>query len=332
MYGALEDLRHNENMEAERLAYRRHRVNCVPALQCLFFPWLVYMLLSSIGTGVFHYQHPMAYVVFTLLALIAALGLLGFAYRVFKSGSDWFYTVYLAAAILIAVLAAWVVGDSTFWRYMFPAYSIQHSATYTNVDPSTTVMRSGEAVATQGSRYMDAGTVYFNHNTSVDTSRAVSFKLGDLYCAAPIVSGSNSLGNLTSTCTNATCGNDFWAVGINCCSETDSRDFSCGDVGKLHAKSGVREMAEADRGVYRLAVLQAEGIQNIISPHPLFFHWVVDPIAAVEWWKDRGHQRYLLGMYAFFFINAICLAFFLKWRLAVLARLSLKSYDKDVLM
>jgi len=273
-----------------------------------------------LGTGTFHYQYPMTYVVVSLIALIMALGLIGFAYRVFQRGTDWFYVVYLAAAIFVAVVAAWVVGDSTFWKFMFPAYSIQHSATYTNVDPSTTVMRSGEAVSTQGSRYMDAGTVYFNHNTTVDTSRAVSFKLGDMYCAAPIVSGGNVSGNTSSTC-------DFWAVGINCCSEMDSTDFSCGDVGQLHAKSGVREMSEADRGVYRLAVLQAEGIHNIISPHPLFFHWVVDPIAAVASWKNRGHQRYLLGMYAFFVINAICLAFFLKWRLTVLERL--RSHDKD---
>eukprot|EP00971_Amphidinium_carterae_P089377 1768964-Amphidinium_carterae.1 len=31
-----------------------------------------------------------------------------------------------------------------------------------------------------------------------------------------------------------------WLLLFPCCLETDSRDFSCGDVGKLHAKSGVR--------------------------------------------------------------------------------------------
>merc|ERR1719414_2271295 len=144
------------------------------------------------------------------------------------SPDDKFYPTYMGAALTAAVVLGWLFGDLTFWSYLHPSYEAEHLATYSNVDPSSENLWSGEAVPTRGRRFQDAGKIYFRHEAVVDVNRSASFKLHDLYCVAPIVN---------PKC-QGSCGMDFWAVGVNCCSE--STGFRCGEYNNPKAKSGLR--------------------------------------------------------------------------------------------
>merc|ERR1719401_1707401 len=148
---------------------------------------------------------------------------------------------------------------------------------------------------------MDAGKVYFSHEAKLDSSRSMSFKMGDTFCVAPIVD---------PKC-ERNCGYDFWAVGTNCCSE-DAADFRCGDYKSEYAKSGLRMMVESRRPMYRLAVLQAEGVHQIRSMHPLFFYWLDAPVSETKRWQREGYRRFLVQMFLGFFLNAAALGWYVK--------------------
>merc|ERR1719330_921612 len=147
-----------------------------------------------------------------------------------KSPEDRFYPVYLGAALTVAAAFSWALGDLNFWSVMHPSYEAEHLATYSNVDPSSQKLWSGEASPTRGRRFQDAGKIYFRHEAVVDVNRSASFKLSDYYCVAPIVN---------PKC-QGSCGMDFWAVGLNCCSERGG--FRCGEYWNPKAKSGLRMM------------------------------------------------------------------------------------------
>merc|ERR1740139_745428 len=184
---------------------------------------------------------------------------------------------------------------------MQPAFHVDHLATYNNVDPSSQRMWTGEDVSVRGKRYQDAGKVYFTHDTIVDRSKSASFKEGDVFCVAPIVNPS----------CKKNCGYDFWAVGLNCCGLQEA-DFRCGAYNNTHARSGLREIVETWRPFFRMAVLQAEGTHGITSRHPVFFHWVEDPVTEQTSWKRGGYQRFIVSMVVSFFFNAGVLSYYLK--------------------
>merc|ERR1719161_1268457 len=107
----------------------------------------------------------------------------------------------------------------------------------------------------------------------------------DMYCVAPVVNGDSQLTTY-----------DYWAVGVNCCSGSSS-DFRCGEFNNVHARSGLRLMKDEQRPFFRLAVQQAEAAYKIKAEHPLFFHWMQDPVAAVNAYRDDGFKYYLLGIF-----------------------------------
>ncbi|CAJ1349209.1 unnamed protein product, partial [Effrenium voratum] len=220
------------------------------------------------------------------------------AWKSWKRGpSEGFYPVYITAATLLAAVAGWVLGDFTFYSFMEPSYAAQLMVSYTEVDPSSTRLADGQVVPTSGGRFQDAGQVYFNHDTVLDVNRSFSFKLADVYCVAPI---------RNKNC-GEPCGEDFWAVGKNCCSENGTH-FECGDVGSKHAKSGLRLMDNTDVPFYRLAVVQAAGKHKMVSQHPIFFHWLEDPVAELRGWQRKGFRRFAIAMAAAFAISAAALA------------------------
>lgn len=303
LYGALDDLNQIEMADQHEKLKRRRRINCLPAMHALFLPWVMFLVVFSIASFYIHYTAP-ATVVFLNTTIV--VGCITYAYNSFKSPHPdpgrAFYPTYLAVAFLVAASLGWLMGDLNFWFNMHPAYNVEHLGSYQNVNPSQFKTQSGQTVPATGKRYQDAGKVYFNHKAKLDLNRTMSFKMGDLYCVAPIVD---------PDCKGA-CGFDFWAVGINCCAE-DVSDFRCGEWNNPAAKAGLRLMHDELRPNFRLAVLEAEGVHHIVSTHPVFFEWLHDPVKELEHIKRKGFREFVLLMIASFFVNLGCTYLALKW-------------------
>jgi hypothetical protein len=308
LYNALDDYERKQEDEREDIINRRKRVNCVPLFISLFVPWLGFLLVFGLIAFYTHYCAPLLTTATCGTILLGCIQAMLSANKArVRRQSGWQYKTYIATATFATVLGGWISGDYIFWTYMQPSFHIEHLATYTDVNPSSVHLRNGIIVPSHGKRYQDAGTVYFHHNSKLDQTRATSFKSSDLYCVVPIVD---------PTCTK-NCGTDFWAVGKNCCAE-DASDFRCGQYDHHDARAGLRLMATDDTAFYRLAVLQAEGMFNLVSTHPVFFEWMHDPVHEVKAQKMMGYRRYLISMFAVFFGNAIVAAAYIK--LVVLAR------------
>mmetsp|Transcript_101563 Transcript_101563/g.296052 ORF Transcript_101563/g.296052 Transcript_101563/m.296052 type:complete len:344 (-) Transcript_101563:16-1047(-) len=302
LYGALLDQQLATQAAAARDLKHRRRLNCVSVLLAFILPWGLFLTSFSLATFSIHYTEPMATVLCVLVIFVLSLNLLVTNVRdKSKTPESRFFPTYIGAACTVAVGLGWIIGDVTFWSFMHPSYEAERLAKYYNVDPSSLISRSGEVVATRGRRYQDAGQIYFSYQAIVDVNRSASFKMGDLYCVAPIVN---------PTCSGS-CGHDFWAVGKNCCSERGS-EFWCDGFNNPRAKSGIRMLTTSTRPYYRLAVLQAEGMHGLSSTHPLFFRWVEDPVAQIAQWKRAGVRRFLVVMYGSFFVSLACLAVVLK--------------------
>lgn len=303
LYGALDDLRRKElSDQAEKLT-RRRRVNCVPAMLSLFLPWVLFLVVYSVQSFYFHYVFPAMCFFFNSFVLLCVVAYAWGAWQKAALGLHRdFYPAYFSVAFLTAVTLGWLLGDLNFWYNMQPCYNIEHLASYNNVNPSQATLRSGQKVPTLGRRYQDAGKVYFESNAVIDVNRSMSFKMGDLYCVAPIVD---------PNC-KKNCGYDFWAVGINCCAE-DVADFRCGEYKNPAAKSGLRLMHDMQRPNFRLAVLEAEGVHKMVSTHPLFFYWLHDPSKEISHMKHKGFKGFVILMIGTFFFYAAMSYFALKF-------------------
>merc|ERR1719163_1125634 len=140
---------------------------------------------------------------------------------------------------------------------------------------------------------MDAAQISFDRGTTLDLRKSMGFTNHETYCVAPITIADNH--GVMAELSNY----DFWAVGRNCCSG-ESNGFHCGASNNPNARGGLRLLDEDDRAFYRLAVQQAEGRYHIQAVHPLFFHWVEDPVTEMDSWKREAHGIFYIGMIVHF--------------------------------
>jgi len=281
----------------------RQRLNFVAILTSLFVPWLLFCFMYWAMSFSLHYRNSFLcfFVVFLGFCVVVAIGLAAFdAMKKKRGGGTPFFVdgdvrshsptwlVFLAVTCLVAWLLGVIAGDVNYFNHMEPYYDVSNLNTYPNVDPS--VMR--------GQQLMDAGRIMFSPGTTLDLSRSMGFKNLDLYCVAPIVAGSDTK-HISSY--------DFWAVGTNCCSGSRA-DFHCGEFNNPRAAAGLRLMRDDQRAFFRLAVQQAEAAYNIKAHHPLFFHWMKDPIAEVTAYMDEGYKYFLLGIFTHFIFQLFLVA------------------------
>lgn len=300
LYGTILDQQIAAEREHVQALSHRRRINCVSVFMAHLVPWGLFLLTYGITSFYFHYMFPLTTTCLTTFACVASLMYAVVSWRDrTRIDKDKFFPAYMGAALTFAVYMGWIMGDLSFWGFMQPAYEAGHLAKYSNVNPSIERLWSGEMAPTRGRQYQDAGKIYFTHNTVVDVNRSASFRLKELYCVAPIVDPSCK-GN---------CGQDFWAIGIGCCRDGE---FHCGEVRNPMAKSGVRELADGRRQMFRFAVLQAEGMHQLTSTHPLFFYWVQDPIKQVNSWRRAGYRRFIVAMFVSFFVSLLVLLMALK--------------------
>jgi len=295
LYGALTDLQLKSEIAHARDLKAHRRVNAVVLFQALFFPWIAFLVTFAAVAFYGHYWFPIS----TVLSVTAAFaGSIWCCIQAIKNrkqeATERFFPAYISACVASAVFLGWFLGDLNFWGDTQPAYQVEHMAAYNDVNPSTEKLWSGEAVPTRGRRFQDAGRIYFTHSSVIDTNRSANFKMGNLYCVAPIVD---------PDCRD-NCGFDFWAFGVNCCNE-DGSNFHCSDYSNPLAKAGVRLTSEVRRQSFRMAVLAAESMHGLTSTHPLFFMWVKDPLAVAQGWKRKSYKGFVVIMFVSFFMSLL---------------------------
>jgi len=183
---------------------------------------------------------------------------------------------YFAIMTGIAVFVGWYLGHGIYNTYSFPYYQVNDLKTLANIDASKE----------HGQNVMDAGIMNFAEGNRIDAMRGWHFKQKTLYCVAPIIRG--KFPNVPETQSF-----DFWAVGKDCCS-TSASDFRCGAYNNPLARGGIRNMNDADRAFYRLAIEQATALYGIQASHPVMFEWSLDPLETINSWNTHGFTKYLV--------------------------------------
>jgi len=295
LYGTLTELQLKDHEKARRDLQSHRRINALVLFQALFVPWIAFLVTYAAVSFGGHYWFPLSTELFVTGAFGASIWFYIKAIRNrAQQPEDRFFSALISTGVASAVFLGWFLGDLNFWGDMQPAYQAEHMAAYSNVNPSTEKLWSGEAVPTRGRRFQDAGRIYFMNSAVIDINRSANFKMGNLYCVAPIVD---------PDCRD-NCGFDFWAVGVNCCNE-DGGNFHCGEYANPLAKAGIRLPAEGRRQSFRMAVMAAESTHSLTSTHPLFFMWVQDPVAVAESWKRKGYRRFVIIMFLSFFASVL---------------------------
>jgi len=275
---------------------QRKRMNLLSMALALFGPWLLFITVFAAMSFSLHYATPeIAYFIATLCMLVVmTLGF--FAAMTIRAGTateaghgaNWYIFIFLTT--LLAWCLGVALGGVNFTQNMQPYYDM----TNLNVYPAVDVTRM------RGQQLMDAGRMVFLPRSQLDVRYAMSFRNTDLYCVAPVArrETNGSLPRLLNY--------DFWAVGINCCSG-DGSDFHCGQhFSDKQAHAGLRLMRDEQRPFFRLAVQQALAAYNIKATHPIFLHWVADPILAMKEYEENGFKSLLLVMFGHFSLQ-LCL-------------------------
>lgn len=272
----------------------RRQINVFPILINLFVPWLQFSGLFAVLAFSIHYTNPsITSLVIVLSTVVVVLSLANAAktrwrkYFVRMQGNvetpgEPTWALAFAIFMLIAWVAALILGSLEYKRYTSLYYDVMSFNSYDNVYPA----------GMRGEQLMDAGAVTFVQNTTLDVTKAAGFKDGTTYCVAPIVHQSTPMEVY-----------DFWAVGTDCCSPT-SADFRC--YRNLHAGGGIRQMDASARAFYRLAVQEAEAMYHIKANHPVFFTWEADPHGVLDGWQRHVVQTYVRGALAHLIFQAFC--------------------------
>lgn len=273
------------------------RLNLVAIFVCLFVPWLIFCFVLWLTSFRWFYNFPAVCYAIVLLVLGFVLYLGVQAWHATKErrhgemGWEPTWHLFLFVTSLIAWALALYYGLRNFHYIMESYYGIENLGNYHGLDPGKQ----------HGQQLMDAGRVLFQPGTHLDLAKSMSFRNGQTYCVAPIVSKDYAKDGAPESF-------DFWAVGVDCCCGDSIREanFQCGAYKNINAYAGLRLMRDEDRPFYRLAVQQAVGAYGIRANHPLFFHWVEDPIAAAESYRWEGHRQYLIGAYLHFAFQLFC--------------------------
>eukprot|EP00928_Gymnodinium_smaydae_P020834 TRINITY_DN18059_c0_g1_i1.p1 TRINITY_DN18059_c0_g1~~TRINITY_DN18059_c0_g1_i1.p1 ORF type:complete len:398 (+),score=56.77 TRINITY_DN18059_c0_g1_i1:46-1194(+) len=104
---------------------------------------------------------------------------------------------------------------------------------------------------------------------------------------------------------------DFWAVGKDCC-EPSGAGYSCGAVNSSLARAGMRLLRDDLRPYYLMAVQEWSARTGVPARHPLFFHWVEDPISEVDSYMQSAEASFWLHLLWFLGLSS-GVAFFSIW-------------------
>lgn len=288
----------------------------VPAL-C--FTWAYYCCFSWL-----RFYHPRLAFVLGLPSLAVAAVVSLQAKQLLRNAVPARGSMVTAVGCWAAVVLALWLGEQNYSWHIFSFYSYQDLADYINIDPSED----------KGQSFMDSGQVYFKEASYVAVDEFVAFKSEATFCVAPILSedalqpsapASKALGQNFPNVV------DFWAVGLNCCNQ-ETGEYHCGAVGDKTARSGLRLLRDDVRPFYALAVQEWEAkkcpedtntakgyakASPLICPrsgHPLFFHWVADPLLEVDLFYEKAMSMFSMHIVCFTLGNFL-IGLLLSWAL-----------------
>jgi len=253
---------------------KKRRMNGIPIMINLFLPWLLFCATFTIWSFKIHFRYQQWLTHIALVLVVICLIPAYFLYDSRQRGQDPMWYGYSFLTFSVAVGFGMYLGNWNYESNMWYAFKYDSLENYPSIDV-------GKELAVN---VLDAGRVYFASTAKIDTSQSWHFKDGTLYCVAPIVS---SAGMQTKTL-------DFWAVGMDCCSDSAS-DFRCGEFTNQNARSGLRLLDESKLKMYRLAVEQATQLYQIHSTNPLFFEWTQDPLEDVQKFQIAGWAYFQLA-------------------------------------
>jgi len=230
-------------------------------------------------------------IILVLAGLVLLVALAGVQkYRLHKPCRSW---VTVAIALPCAYALGLFFGERYWGKALVSAYTWPDMATYVNIDPARD----------RGQSIMDAGSVYFRDGAYILKTHSIAFRNGHVYCVAPIVRADPNATHLQKVNGFALPQSgtvDFWAVGVDCCGE-EGNEFHCADADSAYARSGMRALDENARSMYLLGVQEWSATTGLPVRHPLFFSWVIDPIAHPEGIIEDGHKLFLERVgYCFF--------------------------------
>lgn len=255
-----------------------------------FWPLLLFIFIFRVQLTAWRHYFYLEVMILTVLIPVAVNAWYSKKmYTAFRRGAfvrRWKFVMNIV--LWPVIIFAFLQADKAYWRFMGSYYDFQSMASYVNLDPSSD----------RGQTYMDAGQVYFKEGTKVEVSKAIAFQEDEIYCVAPIVQqtldsggGEGGGGAAQENQKNSPTGSalslpksgtvDFWAVGINCC-DPSGLNFHCGDSLNNLARAGIRELRDDTRPFFLMAVQEWTAWLKIPAKHPLFFHWVQDPLVSVD--------------------------------------------------
>jgi len=242
-------------------------------------PWLMFTIVSVLFAFAYHHYYLVCWLVVLAWVMLSVIFMVLDSRQ--RMGGSWF--LFLGMLCLFGVLFGTLTGSYNYWTHMFQYWSYDENRAYSNVLPT----EPAEAHA-------DAGKIVFSHTARVDTTRAVGYKSGSVYCVAPILDDTQ-LDRV-----------EYWAAGIDCCPSRG--DFNCDDSWNPKAKSGVVildttagdaavssgdtsvgfSLWKSKRDYYVKAVREAEANFALTSAeHPLFVRWVGDPqMIQDDYWRS----------------------------------------------
>jgi len=228
----------------------------------IMLPWMMFTVIMTVFTFCYHHFYV---IVWFLVMVCAAMALLFFVISPRnKKGPMYMYLGFLCS---LAIIFGIILGMYDHFEFMMTYWSYNEYRVYTDVLPSE-----------PAAAHADAGTMVFTEDSRVDTTKALGYKAGTVYCVAPILDDSQSARV------------EYWAAGVDCCSQR--ADFNCDDSWDPKAKSGV---VIIDNGspvtnkfdMYMKAVHQAEAAYGVVAaPKPIFVRWSTDPVKVEEeFWR-----------------------------------------------
>jgi len=295
-----------EARELLRKKEQRTPWHFVGVLNGVFWPVLLFVYVYQLSCGALRHYKPNLACVLGLLGVLVCAAASAQTRTKLRAAEAARSLLCLTVCLWAALVFGLVCGDRNYYWYMVSYYSFQDLAVYTDLDPSIDV----------GQSYMDAGQIYFKEGVEVDTQDMIAFRSGNVYCAAPIVG--QPLWNQDDKAQMEQSGAlrlpksgtlDFWAIGVDCC-DKESKTFTCGAAGSRKARAGIRLLRDDVRPFYKMAVQQWEAqmcplddntlkSQAKSAPHicpharhPLFFHWVVDPLLEVDNFLLKSEQAF----------------------------------------
>lgn len=272
------------------LSGRQRRCRTVlKVLVNILLPWLLFCTIYGCTAFWLHQYYPNITWGIVLASwgfvVVTTLGYQAAARKGRRQDAIW--GLFMTLSLAIAIVLGTYFGNRHFQLYWRPFYDFAALEAYVNINPNKD----------NGVSFMDAGQVYFKEGSHVDLTRVVAFKNYDVYCVAPIIrqvleeegKRHKTGGSPVELPESGTI--DFFAVGVNCCDPTGDK-FTCGDVTNGKARSGLRVLQADHRPFYNMAVTMWSSKYDLPAKHPLFFEWLVDPLAKVGGLELAGTAAY----------------------------------------